>query len=73
MLRYLLMRNCRITLRGRRDQENTVYGVTIQSAAFNLNHALMGTDQNIAEKRSRSMTPPKEIHYDASKEVCSKA
>ena len=49
-----------------------VYGDTIQSAAFNPDDALAERMRNIAEKRDRSMTPPEEVHYDASKEVRSK-
>ena len=52
--------------------ENIVYGDTIQSAAFNPDEALAARMREIAEKRDRSMTPPEEVHYDASKEVRSK-
>ena len=52
--------------------DNIVYGDTIQSAAFNPDDALAEKMQNIAKKRDRSMTPPEEVHYDASKEVRSK-
>ena len=52
--------------------DNIVYGDTIQTAAFNPDEALAARIQSIAEKRDRSMTPPEEVHYDASKEVRSK-
>ena len=52
--------------------DNIVYGDTIQTAAFNPDEALAAKMQSIAEKRDRSMTPPEEVHYDASKEVRSK-
>ena len=52
--------------------DNIVYGDTIQTAAFNPDDALAERMRTIAEKRDRSMTPPDEVHYDASKEVRSK-
>ena len=52
--------------------ENLVYGDTIQTGAFNPDEALAEKMRSIAEKRDRSMTPPEEVHYDATKEVRSK-
>lgn len=48
---------------------NIVYEDTIQIATFNLDDALAKRVRTIAKKRDRSMTPPNEVHYDASKEV----
>lgn len=48
---------------------NLIVGDTIQSAAFNPHSAQMS---DLASKRDRSMTPPEEVHYDASSEVRSK-
>lgn len=52
--------------------DNLIHGDTIQSAAFNPDEPIATKMENIARKRDRSMTPPEEVHYDASKEVRSK-
>ena len=51
---------------------NVIYGDTVQAAAFNPDANITTQMENIAKKRDRSMTPPEEVHYDASKEVRSK-
>lgn len=48
---------------------NLIVGDTIQSAAFDAHSTQMS---DLASKRDRSMTPPEEVHYDASSEVRSK-
>ena len=52
--------------------ENVMFGDTVQSAAFNPDEPIAVQMQRLAEKRDRSLTPPPEEHYDASKEVRSK-
>lgn len=47
---------------------NVIRGNTIQTAAFVPDAGM----QALAAKRDRSVTPPQEVHYDASKEVRSK-
>lgn len=49
-----------------------IRGDIVQSAAFNPDAKISELMENIARKRDRSMTPPEEVHYDASKEVRSK-
>ena len=49
-----------------------IYGDTVQTAAFNPDANITTQMETIAKKRDRSMTPPEEVHYDASKEVRSK-
>ena len=49
-----------------------IYGDTVQTAAFNPDTNITTQMESIAKKRDRSMTPPEEVHYDASKEVRSK-
>lgn len=51
---------------------NLIYGDTVQSAAFNPDEPIAAQMEDLARKRDRSMTPPEEVHYDASKEVRSK-
>ena len=51
---------------------NLILGDTIQSAAFNPDAPIATKMEDLARKRDRSMTPPEEVHYDASKEVRSK-
>lgn len=52
--------------------DNLIYGDTVQAAAFNPDQPITAQMENLARKRDRSMTPPEEVHYDASKEVRSK-
>ena len=52
--------------------ENLIVGDTIQVSAFNPDAPTAAQMANLARKRDRSMTPPEEVHYDASKEVRSK-
>lgn len=49
-----------------------IRGDIVQSAAFNPDAKISELMENIAKKRDRSMTPPEEVHYDASKEVRTK-
>ena len=49
-----------------------IYGDTVQTAAFNPDKPVAAQMEEIARKRDRSMTPPEEVHYDATKEVRSK-
>lgn len=49
-----------------------IHGDIVQSAAFNPDAKVSELMENIARKRDRSMTPPEDVHYDASKEVRSK-
>ncbi|MCJ1253271.1 hypothetical protein MMC24_001082 [Lignoscripta atroalba] len=51
---------------------NLIYGDTVQAAAFNPEEPLAAAMEEIARKRDRSVTPPEEVHYDATKEVRSK-
>ena len=51
---------------------NIIVGDTVQSAAFNPDVPIAAQMETLARKRDRSMTPPEEVHYDASKEVRSK-
>ena len=51
---------------------NLIVGDTVQSAAFNPDEPIAAQMETLARKRDRSMTPPEEVHYDASKEVRSK-
>lgn len=60
-------------MRARPDRPaNLIVGDTIQSSAFNPDASLAVQMESLAKKRDRSMTPPEEVHYDASKEVRSK-
>ena len=51
---------------------NLIYGDTVQAAAFNPDEPIAAQMEEIARKRDRSMTPPDEVHYDASKEIRTK-
>ena len=51
---------------------NVIYGDTIQHAAFNPDAEVSGQMDELAKKRDRSLTPPAESHFDASREVRSK-
>ncbi len=51
---------------------NLIVGDTIQAGAFNPDAPVAAQMEDLARKRDRSMTPPEEVHYDASKEVRSK-
>ncbi|KAL9070362.1 MAG: hypothetical protein Q9161_004920 [Pseudevernia consocians] len=52
--------------------QNLIVGDAIQAAAFNPDAPVAARMENLARKRDRSVTPPEEVHYDASKEVRSK-
>ena len=52
--------------------ENLIHGDTIQAAAFNPDEPIAAQMETLAKKRDRSMTPPDEVHYDASKEIRTK-
>ena len=51
---------------------NIIHGDTIQTAAFNPDETISSQMEQLARKRDRSLTPPEETHYDASKEIRSK-
>lgn len=51
---------------------NLIFGDTIQYAAFNPDAPIAAQMAELAARRDRSMTPPEDTHYDASKEVRSK-
>ncbi|KAL9130885.1 MAG: hypothetical protein Q9217_001035 [Psora testacea] len=51
---------------------NLIVGDAIQSAAFNPDEPIAAQMETLARKRDRSVTPPEEVHYDATKEVRSK-
>ncbi|KAI4125987.1 MAG: hypothetical protein LQ341_006921 [Variospora aurantia] len=51
---------------------NVIRGDTIQSAAFNPDLTISEQMEELARKRDKSLTPPPETHYDASKEIRSK-
>ncbi|PYH45442.1 CCDC174 family protein, partial [Aspergillus saccharolyticus JOP 1030-1] len=48
-----------------RRPENLIYGVTVQSQAFQPDVRMA----DLAKRRDRSVTPPEETHYDADAEV----
>ena len=52
--------------------DNIIYGDAVQHAAFNPDATLTAQMESLAKKRDRSITPPEEVHYDASKEVRTK-
>ncbi|MCJ1312343.1 hypothetical protein MMC25_006017 [Agyrium rufum] len=52
--------------------EGVIYGNTVQAAAFNPDETITEQMETLAKKRDRSMTPPEEVHYDATKEVRTK-
>ncbi|KAL8825004.1 MAG: hypothetical protein Q9170_007965 [Blastenia crenularia] len=51
---------------------NIIRGDTIQTAAFNPDQTISEQMDELARKRDKSLTPPPETHYDASKEIRSK-
>ena len=51
---------------------NLIVGDTVQASAFNPDETIAQQMARLAEKRDRSLTPPPETHYDASKEIRSK-
>lgn len=51
---------------------NVIRGDTIQAAAFNPDYTISEQMEELARKRDKSLTPPPETHYDASKEIRSK-
>ncbi|MDI1492962.1 MAG: hypothetical protein OHK93_004746 [Ramalina farinacea] len=55
-----------------RKPENLIVGDTVQHGAFNPDFAQEQAMAELAAKRDRSVTPPEEVRYDASKEVRSK-
>ena len=55
-----------------RPDAGLIYGDSIQSAAFDPDAAMAERMAAVAARRDRSMTPPDETHYDATKEVRSK-
>ena len=48
---------------------NVIYGDTIQSAAFNPDTIVSTQMEELAKKRDKSLTPPPDSHFDATKEV----
>jgi Domain of unknown function (DUF4078) len=51
---------------------NIIYGDTVQNAAFNPDQTISEQMAALAAKRDRSLTPPADVHYDASREIRSK-
>ena len=51
---------------------NLILGDTVQAAAFNPDEPIAARMDDLARKRDRSMTPPEETHYDATKEIRTK-
>lgn len=51
---------------------NVIYGDTIQHQAFNPDEPITAQMEALAAKRDRSLTPPPDTHFDASKEVRTK-
>lgn len=51
---------------------NVIYGDTIQTAAFNPDEPIAAQMEELARKRDKSLTPPPDSHFDASKEVRTK-
>ncbi|KAL8723133.1 MAG: hypothetical protein Q9181_007348 [Wetmoreana brouardii] len=51
---------------------NIIRGDTIQAGAFNPDVTISEQMDELARKRDKSLTPPPETHYDASKEIRSK-
>lgn len=51
---------------------NIIHGDTIQHQAFNPDGDVMQQMDELARKRDKSLTPPPESHFDASKEVRNK-
>ncbi|MCJ1466434.1 hypothetical protein MMC07_005053 [Pseudocyphellaria aurata] len=59
-------------LSARPKAPDRLLGDVVQAAAFNPDEKTAEQMENIARKRDRSMTPPEEVHYDASKEIRTK-
>ena len=51
---------------------NVIYGDTIQHEAFHPDTQIADAMDSLAQKRDRSLTPPPDAHFDASKEVRNK-
>ena len=51
---------------------NVIYGDTIQHEAFNPDEPITAQMEALAAKRDRSLTPPPDTHFDATKEVRTK-
>ncbi|KAI4087141.1 MAG: hypothetical protein LQ344_006983 [Seirophora lacunosa] len=51
---------------------SVIRGDTIQAAAFNPDRTVSEQMAELARKRDKSLTPPPETHYDASKEIRAK-
>jgi len=49
-----------------------IYGDTIQHQAFNPDMPIAMQMEELAKKRDRSLTPPPDVHFDASREVRTK-
>lgn len=57
-------------LRSRPDMPtNLIVGDTVQAAAFNPDEPVAQQMADLAAKRDRSLTPPPDTHFDASKEI----
>ncbi|PNS17132.1 hypothetical protein CAC42_7186 [Sphaceloma murrayae] len=52
--------------------EKVIYGDTVQAAAFNPEREVVEKMETLAAKRDRSLTPPPDVHFDATREVRSK-
>ena len=51
---------------------NLIFGDTVQAAAFNPGEPVSAKMDELARKRDRSLTPPDDVHYDATAEVRTK-
>ena len=51
---------------------NLIFGDTIQSGAFNPDEPVAAKMEDMARKRDKSLTPPPEVHYDATSEIRTK-
>jgi hypothetical protein len=51
---------------------NVIYGDTIQHQAFNPDMPIAMQMEELAKKRDRSLTPPPDLHFDASREIRTK-
>ncbi|KAF2843092.1 hypothetical protein M501DRAFT_1027931 [Patellaria atrata CBS 101060] len=52
--------------------QNVIFGDTIQSGAFNPDDNIARQMEELAKKRDREATPPREEHFDSGKEVRTK-
>ncbi|PSK55923.1 hypothetical protein B9Z65_4801 [Elsinoe australis] len=55
-----------------RAPDKVIWGDTVQAAAFNPERNIQDKMEELARKRDKSLTPPPDTHFDASREVRSK-